>query len=125
MDKEIIEEMLRKDSQDMLDIIYNARKDDLANLTDKDKKSIKKINDKINQKYLEYKNTLDNIPNGLRITKREIIDKFNEYTETLTEREGYFNEKYYKEGLKDGINLISRWIFFNFTISIFKRNHLS
>lgn len=110
MEKEFFSEVLSKNSQNMLDVIYKAREDDLGNLTEQDKKNIKKINDKINQKYLEYKNTLDNIPKGLKVTKREIIDKFNEYKETLVEREGYFNEKYYKEGLKDGINLISKCI---------------
>ncbi len=108
MNKDIISGMLEKNTHDMVDLIYKAREDDLGNLTEQDKKNIKKINDKINQKYLEYKNTLDNIPKGLKVTKREIIDKFNEYKETLVEREGYFNEKYYKEGLRDGISLMSK-----------------
>lgn len=108
MENELFSEMLRKNSRNMLDTIYNAREDDLAILTEQDKQNMKKINDKINQKYLDYKITLDNIPDSLKVTKREIIDKFNEYKETLVEREGYFNEKYYKEGLKDGISLMSK-----------------
>lgn len=110
MNKNIICEMLRENTHDMVDVIYKAREDDLANLTEEDKNNMKEINNKINQKYLDYKNSLDNIPNGLRITKREIIDKFNDYLDVLKEREYYNNEKYYKEGLKDGVNLISKCI---------------
>ena len=106
MEKNTISEML--DNVDMLDIIFKAREDELGKTTEEDKKNLKAIKSEINIKYVAYKNALDNIPNGFTNIKREIIDKFNEYIESINRREGYYNEKYYKEGLKDGLRLLSK-----------------
>ena len=106
MDKNKIYEMLNNNILDIVDIIYKAREDDLGTITLEDKKNLKEINNKINGKYIEYKNALANIPDEYKMVKREIIDKFNNYLEELQNREAYYNEKNYKTGFRDGGMLI-------------------
>lgn len=90
----------------MLDIIFNARAEILATMIERDIDTIKCTTDKTDSAYYNFKSSLDKIPDDYNEIKRQIIDAFNEHTNALEYREGYFNEKYYKEGIKDGINII-------------------
>ena len=90
----------------MLDIIFNARAEMLATMVESDIDTIKCTNDKTNSAYYNFKSSLARIPDDYNEIKRQIIDAFKEHTNALEYREGYFNEKYYKEGIKDGINII-------------------
>lgn len=90
----------------MLDIIFDARAEILATMVEKDINTIKCTTDKTDSAYYNFKSSLDKIPGDYAEIKGQIIDAFNEYTNALEYREGYFNEKYYKEGIKDGINIM-------------------
>ena len=106
MDKNNLEYVMQKNNYSMLDIIFNARADDLANMISEDIKIIEKTAKKANQEYATFKSNLDKIPDEYGDIKRNIIDAFNEYSNALEYREGYFNEKYYKAGVKDAFNML-------------------
>ena len=89
-------EILKGNLFDIIDVIFLAREDELAELTPADKEKMKEIKRGIDLKYVEYKKALDNVPDGFTVTRRNIIDKFNEYIDELVCREAYMNEKYYK-----------------------------
>ena len=103
---------LSNSNKSMLDIIFNARADDLAIMIKKDIETVNKTSKKTNSAYKLFKENLDKFPNdnGYKKIKEYIIDAFNEYNDALEYREGYFNEKYYKEGIKDGINIMIKAI---------------
>lgn len=100
------EQVLKQNDFNMLDIIFNARAEELSKLLEKDVKVIDNVKIRLDADYAKFKNNLNKIPSEYQEIKREVIDAFNEYTDSLEYREGYFNEKYYKEGFKDGINII-------------------
>ena len=98
---------LIKNDFDMLDIIFKARAEELAKMVKKDIDTLEKTESKTNEEYRCFKESLDVIPDKeYQDIKRKIKDAFIKHTNAIEYREGYFNEKYYKAGIKDGINFI-------------------
>lgn len=106
MNKNNFDTVMQESGYNMLDTIFNARAEELSNMISNDIKTIEKTAKKTNQEYAVFKSNLDKIPDEYRDIKRNIIDAFNEYNNALEYREGYFNEKYYKAGIKDAVNLL-------------------
>ncbi|MBR6504151.1 MAG: hypothetical protein IKT41_00220 [Clostridia bacterium] len=106
MARENFESIMQDNGYNMLDIIFNARAEELSNMISNDIKAIEKTAKKTNQEYAVFKSNLDKISDEYRDIKRNIIDAFNEYSNALEYREGYFNEKYYKSGVKDAFNIL-------------------
>ena len=57
--------------------------------------------------YYDKKNQINKIPFSLNNIKDNITKSVEEYVETIDYENAYFNEKYYLNGLKDGIKLMS------------------
>ena len=89
----------------MLETIFEAREEDLAFITDEDKKFMNQ--DKANKvkKSNCLKKELEKIPYNLNCLKDSIEKLINDYVETIDFESYYFHKKYYFEGLKDGIKL--------------------
>ena len=60
-----------------------------------------------NKKYYYLQNLIEEIPNSLCKIKDSISKAIEEYVETIDYENAYFNEKYYLNGLKDGMKLIN------------------
>ena len=60
-----------------------------------------------NKKYYYLQNLIEEIPNSLCKTKDSISKAIEEYVETIDYENAYFNEKYYLNGLKDGMKLVN------------------
>lgn len=60
-----------------------------------------------NKKYYYLQNLIEEIPNGLCKIKDSISKAIEEYVETIDYENAYFNEKYYLNGLKDGMKLVN------------------
>lgn len=99
MQKCIIMEKL-KNKRDILDELFYAREDELADFEKEVKEELLKENIDINNRYDELLNILN------KTYPLDVFNKFNQYFEIRNYAEALESEKYYKEGVKDGINII-------------------
>lgn len=88
----------------MLSKIFEIRENDIATITDDDKKFFEREKINLNEKYNEILENIRNIPIKEE-EKVKLTQKIDEYIEINNYRNAYFNEKYYKEGFKDGMQL--------------------
>ena len=91
----------------ILKIIFEAREEDLARLDEEDENFMQKDEANRNKKYYYIKNQLEKIPYSLKKIKDNITKSIEQYVETIDYENAYFNEKYYLNGLKDGMKLMS------------------
>lgn len=88
----------------MLNKIFEIRENEIASINNKDKEFFRKENINLNEKYNEILKIVTNIP-VKEEEKVKLVEKMQEYIEINNYRNSYFNEKYYKEGFKDGMQL--------------------
>ena len=93
-----------KNNKNILDFIFNARSDELAKLTEEDKKFLDSKEVNIDRKYQELITSLDNLPQE---TKNTIIEKINNYSDASDLIHAYYYKKYYKLGFSECMKLIS------------------
>lgn len=98
---------MNKDSDEMLKIIFQSRENELINLDKKDKDFINRDESNKKKKYYYLNNQLNKIPYNLKSIKEGILKSLEDYIESINYENSYFNEKYYLNGLKDGIKLIN------------------
>lgn len=98
---------MNKDSYEILKIIFQSREDELVKLDKKDKDFIKRDESNKKKKYYYLNNQLDKIPYNLKNIKESIVKYLEDYIESINYENAYFNEKYYLNGLKDGIKLMN------------------
>lgn len=92
-------------NDDLLDIIYEDRCEKLSKITIEGKKN---INNLLETKYKAYEHidiAINNVPNGFVETRKIIKESIEKYLEVLKLLESYENEKFYKCGFCDGINM--------------------
>lgn len=90
------------ENKDILDKLFKQRENEIYNIRKKERKII-------TQYYKEYNDvfvSINNIPNGFTETRNNIQNTITKYLEKLNEFQGIENEKFYKEGFSDAINLI-------------------
>lgn len=88
--------------KDMLNVIFEARLEDIAHTTEKDKEFLQ-----ANCHPSEIYNNLEAIINkscGKEADK--ILHTLDDFIQDLNVESGYFNEKYYKQGFIDGLNVL-------------------
>ena len=88
--------------ESVVDSWYNTRSEDLYILNEVDKKKIIEIT-KGEDTYQEIVNKISKIA---RDDKEIILEKIDKHCNKLINIGGYENEKFYKVGFMDGINLI-------------------
>ena len=98
---------MNKDSDEMLKIIFQSREDELVKLDKNDKEFIKRDESNKKKKYYYLNNQLNKIPYNLKSIKEGILKSLEDYIDSINYENAYFNEKYYLNGLKDGIKLMS------------------
>ena len=95
------------EEEKILQIIFDARAEDLAKIDEEDEKFMEKDKANRSKKYKYLKNQIGKIPYNLNKLKESISESIEEYVEIIDYENAYFNEKYYLNGLKDGIKLMS------------------
>ena len=91
----------------ILKIIFEAREEELAKLDKEDESFMEKDEANRIKKYNYFRNQIEKIPYNLNKLKECISKSVEEYVETIDYENAYFNEKYYLNGLKDGMKLMS------------------
>ena len=94
-----------KENMDMLDKIYNARQYDLENRASIDRKELA---EKLNHITIDEVQSLirENIQEQYK--QQELIEKLDKLIENYEIKMAYYMEKGYKQGFKDGVNLIKQ-----------------
>lgn len=87
--------------KNMLDELFYAREDELADIESDIQKELEKENINIRKKYDDLIMLFNN-----NYSDNNILNKFNNYLEEKNYANSLENERYYKEGIKDGINII-------------------
>ncbi len=97
------EELKSFQEKSVVDSWYNNRAEDLYILNDVDKKKISEIT-KGEDTYQKIENEISKI--AKENDKERILEKIDKHCNKLVNIGGYENEKFYKVGFMDGINLI-------------------
>lgn len=87
--------------------IFKNRVEEIKNKIEIEEKNTNNENDELIESERKFKEALNNIPTALRQTRRNIIDKFIEYTVIVNKKNQKYFEKYYRQGIMDGIKLIN------------------
>ena len=95
------------EEEKILKIIFEAREEELAKLDQEDEMFMGKDEANRNKKHAYLQKQLEKIPYNLNKIKDSILKSIEDYVETIDYENAYFNEKYYLNGLKDGIKLMS------------------
>lgn len=90
------------ENKDTLDKLFKQRENEIYNIRKKERKIVKQYNKEYNDIFV----SINNIPNGFTETRNYIQSSITKYLEKLNEFQGMENEKFYKEGFSDAINLI-------------------
>jgi len=97
------EELKSFQEESVIDYWYNTRSEDLYILNDVDKKKITEIT-KVEDTYQIIVDEISKLAN--KDDKEKILEKIDKHCNKLVNIGGYENEKFYKVGFMDGINLI-------------------
>lgn len=89
--------------ESVIDFWYNSRAEDLYILNDVDKKKIAEIT-KGEDTYQKIANEILKMPK--KCDGEKLLEKIDKHCNKLVNIGGYENEKFYKVGFIDGINLI-------------------
>lgn len=92
-----------KNNENILDLIFNARSEELAKLTKEDREFLDSPEANINKNYQDFIDSLENLPEE---TKNNIIEKVNTYSDTSDFIHAYYYKKYYKLGFSECLKLI-------------------
>lgn len=92
-------------SDDLLNDIYEKRCEKLSIITLDDEKNIKDLLEDKNNAYEFISIAISNIPNAFVETRKMIKESIDKYVEVLNSIGSYENEKFYKCGFCDGMNI--------------------
>lgn len=92
-------------NDDLLDIIYEDRCEKLSEITIEDQKNINNLLETKNKAYENIDIAINNVPNGFVETRKMIKESIENYLNVLNLIGSYENEKFYKCGFCDGINM--------------------
>lgn len=99
-----------EDSLKCLDVLFQARDEEIATITKKDRNELKETEELLEEQEVSFRKTVESIPSFMKQTKSEIMNLFYDYIEIFNDRNSYFEQKYYETGFKDAIALILRSI---------------
>lgn len=97
-------------NDDLLDVIYEGRCENLSETTIKDRKN---INSLLESKKIAYEHidiAINNVPNAFVETRKMIKESIEGYLNILNLIGSYENEKFYKCGFCDGVSIkLNKW----------------
>lgn len=88
--------------KDILNVIFEARLEDIAHTTEKDKEFLQ-TNCNSNDIYTNLESL---IHKSCSEEANHILQVLDDFIQDLNVKNGYFNEKYYKQGFIDGLNVL-------------------
>lgn len=92
-----------KNNENILDLIFNARSEELAKPTKEDREFLDSPKANINKDYQNFIDSLENLP---KEAKDNITEKVNTYSDTSDFIHAYYYKKYYKLGYSECLKLI-------------------
>lgn len=93
---------LQINAKDIIGMILEQRSEGLYNTTITEKN----LTQKQSENYANIYTAIDNVPDAFVETKKGIENSIEKYLEILNEIQGIENEKFYREGFSDAIQLI-------------------
>lgn len=93
---------LQINTKDIIGMLLEQREEELYNTTITEKN----LTQKQSENYSNIYTAIDNVPDAFVETKKGIEISIEKYLEILNEIQGIENEKFYREGFSDAINLI-------------------
>lgn len=90
----------------LLDTIYREREDSLYQHTEIDNKNIKEITKNLPITYEDLLVAIKNLPPHFNNTREFILERLEGYMERQNSLIAYDNEKFYKNGFCDGVQII-------------------
>lgn len=90
------------ENKDTLDKLFKHRENEIYSIKYDDRNVLSQSNKDYNNIFI----AINNIPNGFTETRNNIQNSITKYLEGLNAFQGMENEKFYKEGFSDAINLI-------------------
>ena len=93
---------LQINTKDIIGRLLEKREEEIYNVKENEDDLIKKQSKTYSDIYV----AINNVPNAFVETKKGIETRIEKYLETLNEVQGIENEKFYREGFSDAINLI-------------------
>lgn len=94
MNKKELENILKKDSFDILEKIFNYMSEDLAQVSEQNIKDLQEIDNELNQKVELLKQEFQSLDEN---KKNNISEVLSEYICARDYIGAYYNEKYFKE----------------------------
>lgn len=92
-----------KKEQDLLDIYFREREEDMTNLYKEDRKYFEPILKKTGSK--QVKSTIEQLPEEYQDIKEKLKKELEDITINYDIKLAYYNKKYYKQGFEDAIYL--------------------
>lgn len=92
-----------KKEQDLLDIYFRGREEEMTNRHKEDRKYFEPILKKIGSK--QVRNTIEQIPEEYQDIKEKLKEELEDITINYDIKLAYYNKKYYKQGFEDAIYL--------------------
>ena len=93
-------------SKNIVQELYEKREDTIYSRTLDEKEEIKELLEKNVNDYESILKAIDNIPNAFVETRKMIRENVDNKIESMNKISGYDNEKFYKIGFYDAVNLI-------------------
>lgn len=90
----------------LLDTIYREREDSLYQHTEVDNENIKEITKNLPITYEDLLVAIKNLPPHFNNTREFILERLEGYMERKNSLTAYDNEKFYKNGFCDGVQII-------------------
>ena len=90
----------------MLDLIYREREDRLYKLNKVDEEELREISKKNPTTYEDLLTAIKNLPPHFNNTREFILDRLEKYMERENGVSAYDNERFYKSGFCDGVQMI-------------------
>ena len=81
--------------------------DELAEMTDEDRAYLDKNKIDTDKAHKRVLNAIYNVPNGFVEINRELKQSVEDLVDQSSFEQGYLCEKYFKEGIKIGINVVT------------------
>lgn len=100
-----MEDLNIKGNIDMLDKIYEARQNDFEKRANMDRKELA---EKLNHITIEEVEAVIQKNIEEQFQKKELMEKLDKLVENYEIKMAYYMEKGYKQGFKDGVNLIKQ-----------------
>ena len=90
----------------LLDTIYREREDSLYQHTEIDNKNIKEITKNLPITYEDLLVAIKNLPPHFNNTREFILERLEKYMERENSLVAYDNERFYKSGFCDGVQMM-------------------